>query len=47
LTPSGTAALATAHQIERDALPEDLEGWTSLQQDLARILAAFEGPGRS
>lgn len=46
LTTSGSAALATAHQIERDALPEDLEGWTTLQQDLARILAAFEVPGR-
>lgn len=46
LTASGSAALATAHQIERDALPEDLEGWTTLQQDLARILAAFEVPGR-
>ena len=46
LTPSGQAALATAHQIERNALPEDLEGWTTLQKDLARILAAFEVPGR-
>lgn len=46
LTTSGIAALATAHRIERDALPEDLEGWTTLQQDLARILAAFEVPGR-
>lgn len=47
LTPSGTAALATAHQIERDALPENLEGWTNLQHDLVRILAAFEGPART
>ncbi|WP_307037298.1 MarR family winged helix-turn-helix transcriptional regulator [Arthrobacter sp. B3I4] len=47
LTPAGSAALATAHQIERDALPEDLEGWTNLQHDLARILAAFQGPGKS
>ncbi|WP_445154791.1 MarR family winged helix-turn-helix transcriptional regulator [Arthrobacter sp. Hor0625] len=47
LTESGTAALATAHEIERDALPEDLEGWTSLHHDLARILAAFQVPGRS
>lgn len=46
LTPSGQTALATAHQIERNALPEDLEGWTTLQKDLARILAAFEVPGR-
>ncbi|MCX6497835.1 MAG: MarR family transcriptional regulator [Arthrobacter sp.] len=46
LTPSGSSALATAHQIERDALPEDLEGWTTLQRDLVRILTAFEVPGR-
>ncbi|MGO4493343.1 MarR family winged helix-turn-helix transcriptional regulator [Arthrobacter sp. 2YAF22_2] len=46
LTPAGSAALATAHQIERDALPEDLEGWTTLQRDLVRILTAFEAPGR-
>lgn len=47
LTSSGRAALAAAHQIERDALPEDLEGWTNLQHDLARILAVFQGPGRA
>jgi len=46
LTASGRAALESAHQIERNALPEDLEGWTTLQHDLARILAAFEVPGR-
>jgi MarR family transcriptional regulator, organic hydroperoxide resistance regulator len=46
LTPAGSAALASAHRIERDALPEDLEGWTTLQRDLARLLAAFEVPGR-
>jgi DNA-binding MarR family transcriptional regulator len=46
LTPTGTTALATARQIEREALPEDLEGWSNLQRDLARILAAFEVPGR-
>jgi len=46
LTPSGRAALDTAHQIECNALPEDLEGWTTLQHDLARILTAFEVPGR-
>jgi MarR family transcriptional regulator, organic hydroperoxide resistance regulator len=47
LTEAGSAALDTAHQIERDALPADLENWTHLQRDLGRILAAFEGPGRS
>jgi len=47
LTPSGAAALATAEQIESHALPENLEGWTTLQDDLLRILAAFEVPGRS
>lgn len=47
LTEAGSAALATAHQIERDALPADLENWTNLQRDLGRILSAFEGPGRS
>ncbi|WP_162254055.1 MarR family winged helix-turn-helix transcriptional regulator [Arthrobacter sp. Soil763] len=47
LTPAGSAALATAYEIERDALPEDLEGWSSLHNDLTRILAAFEVPGRS
>ena len=46
LTPAGSAALATARQIECNALPEDLEGWTNLQRDLARILNAFEVPGR-
>lgn len=46
LTPAGSAALATAHQIECNALPEDLEDWTTLQHDLARILRAFEVPGR-
>ncbi len=47
LTTSGAAALATAHEIERNALPEDLEDWTHLERDLGRILAAFEVPGRS
>ena len=46
LTPAGNAALASAHQIECNALPAGLEDSTTLQRDLARILTAFEVPGR-